>query len=138
MKPYVYEHLVQFRDCDPAGIVFYGHFYEWFDDAVWGMMREIAAAEDFDIEGEGVLFPLANVEANFADAVRWNERLRIETTVAQIGGASFQVRHRAFVGDKEKATCVEKRVNCVRTADGIKAVPLPDALRAGMTKRLES
>jgi 4-hydroxybenzoyl-CoA thioesterase len=134
-KPYVYEHLVRFRDCDPAGIVFYGHFYEWFDDAVWAMMREIAAEAGFDIEG--ALFPLASVEANFADAVRWNERLRIETTVAEIGRASFSIRYRAFVGDKAKATCVEKRVHCVRTADGIKGAPIPDALRAGMSKRLE-
>jgi 4-hydroxybenzoyl-CoA thioesterase len=135
-KPHVYEHLVRFRDCDPAGIVFYGHFYEWFDDALWAMMRQIAADGGFELGGS--LFPLANVETNFSDAVRWNELLRLETTVAEIGRASFAVRHRAFVGDVEKAVCVEKRVHCVRGPDGrIAGRPIPDALRASMEQRLE-
>lgn len=137
MRPHVYEHLVRFRDCDPAGIVFYGHFYEWFDDALWAMMRAIAADGGFDLGG--ALFPLANVETNFADAVRWNELLRVETVVAQIGRASFAVRHRAYVGKVEKAVCVEKRVHCIRGTDGrIAGQPIPDALRAGMEQRLEA
>lgn len=134
--PHVYEHLVRFRDCDPAGIVFYGHFYEWFDDALWEMMRAIAAEEAWAIGG--ALFPLANVEANFAEAVRWNELLRVETTVVEIGRSSFAVRHRAFVGDTVKAVCIEKRVHVVRTDEGIKAQPIPDKLRAGMAKRQEN
>ena len=133
---HIYEHLVRFRDCDPAGLVFYGHFYEWFDDAAWALMR--AVADEAGVDLGRALFPLAHVEASFTGPVRWNDLFRVATTVAQLGRASFSVRHRAFVGDVEKAVCVEKRVHCVRGPDGrIAGRPIPDALRAGMEQRLE-
>ncbi|MEQ9629744.1 MAG: thioesterase family protein [Roseitalea porphyridii] len=138
MSAFVYEHEVRFRDCDPAGLVFYGHFYEWFDDAAWGLMRELGEAAGGDGLGDA-LFPLAHVEASFMGPVRWGDLFRVETTVAEIGQSSFVLRHRGFVGDTQTCECTEKRVFCERVSErDVAARPIPDAIRAGMQARMES
>lgn len=134
--PFIYEHEVLFRDCDPAGLVFYGHFYEWFDDAAWGLMRLLG--EESGIGLGGALFPLAHVEASFMAPVRWGDVFHVETTVAEIGRSSFVLRHRGFVGDVQTSECTEKRVFCERVSEReVAGRPIPDAIRAGMQQRME-
>ncbi len=136
-EPFIYQHEVLFRDCDPAGLVFYGHFYEWFDDAAWGLMRKLGEEAP---EGLGdALFPLTHVEASFMAPVRWGDMFRVETTVAEIGRSSFALRHRGYVGDTLANECTEKRVFCARVSEReVKARPIPDGIRAGMQQRMES
>ena len=134
---HIYEHLVRFRDCDPAGLVFYGHFYEWFDDAAWALMR--AVADEAGVDLGRALFPLAHVEASFTGPVRWNDLFRVATTVAQIGRSSFVLRHRGFVGEVATSVCTEKRVYCERVSEReVAGRPIPDAIRAGMQQRQEA
>lgn len=137
LDPLVYEHEVRFRDCDPAGLVFYGHFYEWFDDAAWALMRRVAAETGAGLGA--ALFPLAHVEASFMAPVRWGDRFRVETGVVELGRSSFALRHRGFVGATATAVCTEKRVFCERTSEReVAARAIPEGLRAGMQQRMEA
>jgi len=123
---------VTFGDCDPARLVFYPRFFEWFDKAAWALF----AAAGFSPQKTGlILFPLVDIKSKFAAPVRWGETLEIATSVLQWRRSSFRLLHEGKVDGAVRLSSDETRVWARPVEGGIEALPVPEAVKAALPAR---
>ena len=107
---------VQWGDCDPAGIVFYPRYFEWFDacsillfEKATGMTK-IRMLEKYG----GAGLALLEARAVFKVASQYGEDLQIETQVTEFRRSSFFVQHKVTKGDTLALEGFETRLWTVR------------------------
>jgi len=123
---------IEWGDCDPAGIVYFPRYFEYFDQCTAGIFEAIgyrkpALIETFDIVG----FPVVDVRANFRLPSKFGEDVQIHTTIPEWGRSSFKVQHRLMKGDALAIEGFETRVwvgHDPERPGGIRAKPLPTEL----------
>jgi 4-hydroxybenzoyl-CoA thioesterase len=86
---------VQWGDCDPAGIVYYPRYFEWFDactillfEKATGLIK-IRMLEKYD----GAGLALLEARAVFKIASHYGEDVEIETAVTEFRRSTFFVKH---------------------------------------------
>lgn len=101
---------VRWSEADPAGIVFYPRFFEWFDLGTEGLFEALGLpwCELFPAE-RIVGVPIVETGARFASPVRYGDLVRIETTVSEVREKTFRVEHAIIVGGRRCATGFEVR-----------------------------
>lgn len=135
MRVYRSEIRIEWAHCDAAGIVFYPHFYTWFDQATERLFTAngLSYAElDRDFDSSGM--PLVETGTKYSNACRLGDVLTMESEVESWDGKTFLVRHRLTHADGRPALeGFERRVWVRRDPEhkvGIRAVPVPDAVKA--------
>ncbi|WP_051299303.1 acyl-CoA thioesterase [Marinobacterium litorale] len=104
--------LIEWGDCDPAGIVFYPRYFAFFDASTAHLFRA-AGLEKYDLLRKYDIagFPMVDTRATFHIPSRYGEEVNIETRVARTGRSSFDIEHRLFKADGRLAIeCQETRV----------------------------
>ncbi len=86
--PFIYPQKIQFKHCDPAGIVFYPRYFEMINDAVEAFFEE-AVRMPFHkiIPKNGV--PLADINVRFLSPSYHGESLDFKLEVLKIGRSSL-------------------------------------------------
>src|SRR5262245_51606086 len=107
---------VQWGDCDPAGIVFYPRYFEWFDactillfEKATGMTK-IRMLEKYG----GAGLALLEARAAFKVASHYGEDIDITTEVTEFKRSSFFVRHTVMKGGIPALEGFETRLWTVR------------------------
>ena len=101
---------IEWGDCDPAGIVYYPRFFEWFDECTAALF-EAAGLKKWDlVRGRGIVIPMVDTRSRFLLPSRFGDDLAVESTVTRFGNASFDVHHRMLKGTELAAECFETRV----------------------------
>lgn len=127
-KVFVYEQLVRFSHCDPAGIV----YYPWFLDMAH------AAKEDWFSRGLGyshftlikerrIGTPTVNLQCDFLRPVEMGDMLRYEVRVAKLGNASVQLSLTGKIDGEERVKILQ--TVAFMNLDTRKAIPIPEDLR---------
>lgn len=123
---------IEWGDCDPAGIVYFPRYFEYFDHSTAAMFeavgyRKPALLQTFDIAG----FPLVDARASFRLPSKFGEDVVIHTTIPEWSRSSFKVHHRLMKGDELGVEGFETRVwvgHDPTRPGGIRAKPLPQEL----------
>ena len=139
MKKQIDEFRIEWAHCDAAGIVFYPHYYTWFDQGTERLFASVGLsygelAEEFGISG----MPLLETGATYRNPCRLGMPVRLTSWVDEISGKTFVVRHRIESEDGtemlegfERRVMVEKDPQSTR---GIRAVDLPAEMRARLAE----
>jgi len=93
--------IVQWGDCDPAGIVFFPNYLRWFDDCTSALF----AAAGFPLH---ILFrahdiigvPIVDVRVSFKISAAFGDDLLAKTSVSEWRSSSFVVQHHFYKADK--------------------------------------
>ena len=89
---------VEFGHCDPAGIVWYPNFYEWFD-AASHRLAERAGVGLHALRAQGYVgLPLMQTGASYHRPVRFGDDVAVHSTVTGFERRSFRVEHRILRG----------------------------------------
>lgn len=121
---------VSWGHCDAAGIVFYPRYYEWFDACCHAMLAAAGLGHAALRETYGVVgTPLVETRARYRAPATYDEVITAVSRVARVGRSSFTVEHRFSVGERLVVEGEEVRVWAEPDGDGIKAAPIPDAVR---------
>jgi 4-hydroxybenzoyl-CoA thioesterase len=128
---------VQWGDCDPAGIVFYPRYFEWFDacsillfEKATGMIKK----KMLEVYG-GAGIALLEARAVFKVASHYGEDLEIETGITEFRRSSFFVHHKVTKGGVLALEGFETRLWTVRDpqdGDKMKSAPMPAEIRAAL------
>jgi 4-hydroxybenzoyl-CoA thioesterase len=120
---------IRWGDCDPAGIVFYPRYFEYFNectelllDAAIGMpKREVFAM--YALIG----IPMVQLRARYLIPSRYGEEVTVESTFVKVGRSSFDIRHALMKGSDLAVEGFETRVWAAGNGDGtgIRAAPIP-------------
>jgi 4-hydroxybenzoyl-CoA thioesterase len=117
---------IEWGHCDPAGIVFNAHFFQFFDWSTWLMFESVLGVkpaelfEAFDIAG----IPLVDVRAQFRKPALFGDLITIESRVREFRRSSFDVEHRIWLAGECVVEGQETRVWVGRDREN------PDQLRA--------
>jgi 4-hydroxybenzoyl-CoA thioesterase len=124
---------VEWGDCDPAGIVYFPRFFEYFDAATNALFESVGFRKAEMLEHYGLLgIPLVEASAQFYVPASFGERVTIETQIVEWGRSSFRVEHRLFKGEVLAAEGREKRVWTVRDtrrANGMRSEAIPEEVK---------
>ena len=131
MKTFCESITVEWAHCDAAGIVFYPHFYQWFDQATERLFRAngLGYADLRRLFGV-VGMPLLETGASYQNACRLGDELTLTTAVDEFAAKTFLVRHRITHADGRPALeGFERRAMVVpapETERGVKAIAIPE------------
>lgn len=120
---------IEWGDCDPAGIVYFPRYFEYFDACTNALFERAGLPKQEMIRKYAILgIPLVEARASFLVASRFGDSVTVETTITDWGRSSFAVRHRLFRGEELAVEGFEKRVWTVRSAEDpqkIQSQPIP-------------
>jgi len=103
--------LIEWGDCDPAGIVFYPRYIEWFDGCTTALFLAAGMPIQPLFKAHGVLgFPLVDVKARFIVPSTFGDELIAESTVLEFRRSSFVLRHQYFKAETLAVEGFETRV----------------------------
>ena len=131
------EVVIEWGDCDAAGIVFYPRFFAMFDWSTATLfttalkMSKPAMLKHFGIAG----IPMVDTRARFIVPSTFGDVVVIESRVARFGRSSFDVHHRLMKGEVLGAECWETRVWSGRHPDDatrMVGVEIPAEVRAAL------
>jgi len=124
---------VEWGDCDPAGIVYYPRFFEYFDACTNALFEKAGFRKAEMLKTYGLLgIPMIDTRAQFYAPARFGDIVAIETQIVEWGRSSFQVEHKLYnklySKDVLAAEGSEKRVWTVRdphAEKGMRSEPIP-------------
>ncbi|NQV57311.1 MAG: acyl-CoA thioesterase [Rhodospirillales bacterium] len=123
-----------FSDCDPAKIMFYPRYFQWFDRASQQIFNEVGLPwnetwAQYDMGG----FPLVDASASFKAPARMDETVQMETWIDEWRGRTFVVKHVVSRDGEILVEGQEIRVWAVHDASrpaGIRAAEIPEEIKA--------
>jgi 4-hydroxybenzoyl-CoA thioesterase len=125
---------IEWGHCDPAGIVFNGRFYEFFDWGTWILFETALGVKPQDISNAlGIILPLVDVSARFVAPARFGDVVELASEVSEFRRSSFDVAHHLTINGELAVEGSESRVWARRDAgnpSGIKALLIPDDIMA--------
>ena len=126
---------VEFGHCDPAGIVWYPNFYEWFDAATH-RLAEHAGVGLHALRARGFLgLPLMQTGATYRRPVRFGEDVEVHSVVSEMAARSFRVDHRVLCAGELRLEGFEVRFLGEPHPDDpkrLRAAEIPAELRAAL------
>jgi 4-hydroxybenzoyl-CoA thioesterase len=109
---------IEWGDCDPAGIVYYPRYFEYFDACTTALFESAGLPKQDLLHIHGIAgIPMVDTQANFIAPSTFGDEVIVESTITGFGKSSFTVHHKLFKGDTLAAEGFEKRVWTIRSLD---------------------
>ena len=127
--------VVEWGQCDPAGIVFHPRYFEIFDACAAQLFTDASGmtkAEMLRRHGAAGI-PVVEAGANFHHPCRYGDAVCVETWIAGIGRSSFKLRHRLKVLERLAVEGWSTRVWTVQEPGNpgqLRSRPMPTELAA--------
>jgi len=126
--------LIEWGDCDPAGIVFYPRYFAWFDACTAGHfahagLPKFQMLKTYDIVG----IPMVETRAKFMLPSKFGDVVTVKTRITEFRRSSFDVEHRLLKEGVLAVEAFETRVWAGRHPDDpqrIKGWPIPEEVIA--------
>lgn len=128
MKTEIITVRVRYQETDQMGVVYHANYLTYFElgRVEWLRVRGLDYAS---LEKSGVLLPVVNVTINYQSPARYDQLIKVVTTLDKIGGASVVFYTQILAEDD--SVLVDGSVTLVATdATDFKPIKLPDQLRS--------
>lgn len=123
---------IYWGDCDEAGIVFYPHFFRWFDVGFQELMRTRGESQRTLRQRFGIIgTALLDAGATFRGPARYGDTLALEVGIGGWKRSSFRMVYRGTADGRPVVEGFEVRGFVRQGADGrLKAHAIDPAFRA--------
>jgi 4-hydroxybenzoyl-CoA thioesterase len=120
--------LIRFAHCDPAGIVFYPHYFvllnglveDWFTHALG-----VNYAHMISVRRIGG--PMLSIKCDFSAPSRMGETVTFTLRLERIGNSSFTVATQVLMDEELRLSA--QLTLCINSFETGRAVPIPDDIR---------
>ncbi|UAC49846.1 acyl-CoA thioesterase [Bacillus aquiflavi] len=130
--------LVNWGDTDKAGIVYYPNYFKWFDIAGHQFFRSCNLSPS-QLESErNIILPLLDVRCTFEQPLLYEDLITVRTSVDEIQNKTIKLSHEVFKGEIRTGYGYELRGWVKQTANGIKAVPIPNDVVAILKENIHT
>jgi 4-hydroxybenzoyl-CoA thioesterase len=119
---------IRFSHCDPAGIVYFPHYFDMFNGLIEDWYTEELSADYSElILNERHGFPFVHIETDFKIPSRMGERLDLTLLISRIGRSSLSL---LIVGHLDGVERLRARlVTAMTSLESHRAIELPPMLR---------
>lgn len=90
------EFRIEWGETDAAAIVFYPNYFRWFDRATHALFRSIGLPIAELNAQYGFAQPLLEVGCRFFSPLRYDDEVRLESSVIEVRERTFRVEHKLF------------------------------------------
>jgi len=112
---------VIYGDTDQMGVVYYANYLRWFERGRSELLRQLGLPYAA-IEAQGYHFPVVEVSCRYNQSARYDDVVRIETALAELGRASLTFTYRIWresdhsllATGSTKHACVDRRARAIR------------------------
>lgn len=126
---------INFYDCDPAGILFYGRVYELCHSAYEDLISSFNLDYNF-WENENFIVPIIHSEASYHKPIKYGETISVEILVNQLKSSSFELEY--FCKNEKNEKCVVvKTVHVFIDKKTWKKIELRNEIKEGFKKYLK-
>ena len=123
---------VIYGDTDQMGVAYYANYLRWFEIGRTEFMREAGISYE-RAEREGFFFPVTEAQCRYRKPARYDDLLRIETTVESLNRVALKFHYRivleedrvALASGWTKHACLDRERKLTR-------LPEPYARRLGL------
>jgi 4-hydroxybenzoyl-CoA thioesterase len=123
---------IEWGDCDPAQIVYFPRYFEYFDACTAGLFKKAGLPKRKMLKTYGIIgIPLVDLRASFMAPSRFSDTVVVESEVTEWRRSSFSVRHRLFNKGVLAVECFEVRVWAAASEadpERIESKPVPRAV----------
>ena len=120
---------IEWGDCDPAQIVYFPRYLEYFDACTAGLFKKAGLPKRQMLKTYGIIgIPIVDLRASFKAPSRFSDTVVVESEITEWRRSSFCVRHKLFNKNVLAAECVEIRVWAAASEtdpDQIEGRPVP-------------
>ena len=126
MAKNITEFNIEWGETDAAGIVFYPNYFRWFDRATHTLFKSIGLPISELTTKYGYAHPIVDSGCRFFSPLRYDDQVRLETTVVEVRERTFKLEHQVFKQDQLVGSGYEVRAWVKNEGEGkIKAIPIP-------------
>jgi len=120
---------VYYEDTDAGGVVYYANYLKFMERARSEWLRALGVEQDSLAIREGVLFVVHKADVEFRAPARFNELLRVESRVSELGRVRVVFEQRVVTdSEPSRLLCVGRiDVACVK-ADSFRPAAIPRAI----------
>ena len=119
---------VRFSHCDPAGIVYFPHYFDLFNGLIEDWYKEELGYDYAELVlGSRFGFPFVHLDCDFKIPSRMGEEIDLTVMVDRIGRSSLTLAIICHVAGLERLRA--HMVTAMMSLETRKPVPLPPALR---------
>lgn len=90
---------VRYAECDAQSVVFNAHYLAYFDASITELWRVALGGYGAMLE-RGIDVVVAEAHLRFRSAARFDDELRLEVAVTELGRTSIHNRHRVWRGEE--------------------------------------
>lgn len=129
------QRIIEWGDCDAAGIVFYPNYFRWIDACFHALGRaagfdQTSLARDHGLIGT----PLVEAALRFRAPARYHETLTVQARITRLGHSGLTLAYALSVEGRAVAEGREVRVFAATAEDGrLRPAPIPAAIRAALS-----
>lgn len=136
MLTHTYTRLIEWGDCDPAGIVFHPRYLAYFDHCT-NLLFAQAGFEPTTLEArfDAIGFPVVDLRTRFLGPCRFGDEVRIETRIAEFRTSSFDVQHVLYCQDAIAVEATVTRVWAGRHREDprrMQSRPIPEEVKSAL------
>jgi acyl-CoA thioester hydrolase len=114
---------VIYGDTDQMGVVYYANYLRWFEKGRSEFLRQIGQPYA-TIEQRGFHFPVIEVSCRYANSARYDDDVRIETEITELGRASLSFAYRVSrESDSELLATGTTKHACIDHAGKVTRMP---------------
>lgn len=125
---------IEWGDCDPAGIVYFPRYVEYFDACTVHLFEAAGFPKPKMLEHFGMAgYPMVDLKMRFLIPSSFGDDVEVASTIGEFGRASFKVHHELFRGEDLAVESFETRVWTVFDPERpgrLKSQPVPDEVKA--------
>ena len=118
---------VRYGDTDQMGFAYYGNYLRWFEIGRAEMMRSLGHTYR-EVEENGVRLPVVEANCQYVEGARYDERVAIETAVAELKRASVRFAYRIIRASDGALLAHGGTLHCFLGPDGRPARPPAELL----------
>ncbi len=120
---------VEWGDCDPAGIVYFPRYFEYFDACTNALFESAGLPKPELLRTYGIIgIPLVEAHARYIAPSAFGDTVLVETCITEGKNSSFSVQHKLYRGEILAVEATEVRVWTGRTGNDPKRIesrPIP-------------
>ena len=110
--------IIEWGDCDEAGIVFYPNYFYWFDCAFQRLLRARGLSQRELRRRFQAVTPIVKADADFKAPARYDDELEIDVTMTLESPRRFKAGYHLRTNGKTIAVGYELRAFARIAADG--------------------
>jgi len=124
------EFIIEWGDCDEAGVVFYPNYFYWLDCTFQRLLRNRGLSQRELMRRFGAVTPLVDAGAKFRGPAKYDDVLRVEALVETWETRRFRIVYKLSVADRLVAEGFEVRAWANKDAGGaMSGCPIDEAFK---------